>query len=133
MHGVLLRLCLAFWVGLASSTLAEGTGTIPDPAPGSWTLSHLDGRPFTAHATVSLSTSGEIRGRAPCNSFAAKTSAPLPKLDIGPIRSTRATCPDQSAETLFLRSLARMTHAQVVDKALVLTGDDLEMRFHPAP
>ena len=98
-----------------------------------WQLTEINDAAYSATATISFATAGEVSGQASCNSFSASQNAPYPWFETGPIRATRRACPDLKLETEFLGALARMTFAEVLGPVLILSNDEGEsMVFQPA-
>lgn len=87
-------------------------------------LTEIDGRAFTASASIAFPEKGTARGEAPCNSWSASQSVPYPWLELGPIAATRRACPDLAAETAFFRALETMTVVVVQGPVLTLSNDD---------
>jgi heat shock protein HslJ len=88
-----------------------------------WHLVAIDGRPFTAGATLRIEAGGAMSGKAPCNRWSAANRAELPKLSLGAIRSTRMACDRMLEEGAFFAALATMTDARLDrDDRLILTG-----------
>lgn len=95
-----------------------------------WTLVELDGRPFTARATIAFPSKGKVAGQAPCNAFASTQTVPLPWFKLGPILSTKMACPDLVAEHNFFEALGAMTLAETLANTMILsTEDGREMVF----
>jgi len=95
-----------------------------------WTLVELDGRPFTARATIAFPSKGKVTGQAPCNTFTSAQTVPLPWFKLGPILSTKMACPDIAAEQGFFQALEAMTIAEVLGDTMILsTEDGREMVF----
>lgn len=95
-----------------------------------WTLTEIDGAPFSQHATLTFREDGKIAGKAPCNSYSGAMSAPYPWFETGPIAVTRMACPDLEAETAFFAALGEMTLSEVSGDTLVLsTENGREMVF----
>ena len=88
-----------------------------------WRLTSLDGQPFTARATLQFPAEGSVTGKAPCNSFSGTQTAPYPWFKLGPIRATRAACPELAAEKRFFTALSDMTLAEVSGAVLILSND----------
>ena len=86
-----------------------------------WTLSEIDGQPFAARATLTLSEEGAISGKAPCNGYSASMTVPYPWFEAGPIRSTKMACPDLTAEAQFFEALGAMTLSEVLGDVLILS------------
>lgn len=96
-------------------------------------LQSINGTAFAASATIDLSETGRVSGKAPCNSYFAEQSAPYPWFDIGPIAATKAACPDLPAEGQFFDTLSRMTVAEVSGDTLILSNTDDEEMVFQAP
>lgn len=89
-------------------------------------LMEMNGLPFDGRATVSFPEHGVVAGNAPCNSYSAEQSAPLPWFKLGPIRSTRMACPDLQMESAFFAALSRMTLIEALGNVVILRNDDGE-------
>ena len=88
-----------------------------------WHLVGLEGQ--SVDWTASLRIDGDkLSGKAPCNSWFAKTSATLPEVSIGPIGATRMACPDLAAETVFFEALSAMQRAELDQGHLYLIGPE---------
>jgi len=99
-----------------------------------WVLVELDGKPFSARATISLPSKGRIAGQAPCNRYSATQSAPRPWFEAGPVISTKMACPDLAAEQRFFKALREMTLVDVLGNVLVLSNETgREMVFKATP
>ena len=95
-----------------------------------WTLSEINGQPFPARATLTLSEKGAISGKAPCNRYSASMTVPYPWFEAGPIRSTKMACPDLTAEAQFFEALGAMTLSEVLGNVLILnTPEGRKMVF----
>lgn len=96
-------------------------------------LAEINGTPFTANATLTFPEKGRVAGHAPCNSYTAEQSAPYPWFELGPIKSTRATCPEMEQETAFFEQLKKMTLIEAVSDIVILRNDEAdEMVFQIA-
>ncbi len=117
------RICLAALALLAACD-APVSETIAGAAPiGTvWQLVELDDAPFPAPATMTFTAQGNLAGQAPCNSFTAEQTAPLPWFDLGPLVTTRRACPALPAEQKFLDHLARMDFSEVAGDRLLLNN-----------
>lgn len=99
-----------------------------------WTLTELDGKPFSASATISFPTKGKVNGKAPCNTYASNQTKPMPWFEMGPVMSTKMACPELAAEQQFFNSLNAMTLAEVQGNILILSNDaGREMVFKTTP
>lgn len=96
-------------------------------------LQSIDGTAFKGSATIDISESGKIAGRAPCNSYFASQTAPYPWLALGPIGSTKMACPDLAQEGQFFDALGAMTLVEVVGNTLILSNDTGREMVFQAP
>jgi heat shock protein HslJ len=87
-----------------------------------WRLVELDGAPFPARATATLTEDGRVTGQAPCNRFTATWTGRWPELAFAPAASTRMACPELEAETAFFAALGRIDRAALGPDGLTLTG-----------
>lgn len=126
-----MRLTLAALALLAACADETVTGY---GGAGTWTLTELNGGPYPAQFTLTL-TAGDITGRAPCNSFSARQTAPYPWFTPGPIAVTRTACPDLPAEQAALTTLSQMTAAEAFGDRLLLSNPSIgaDMLFSRAP
>jgi heat shock protein HslJ len=120
-----MRLGSAIFVCLATVALtacqADETVRAYGGADKTWRLVSIDDTAFAASATLTFPEPGRIAGQAPCNAYSAEMSVPYPWFETGPIAATRATCPDQQAETLFFQTLGEMTLSEVLGDTLILS------------
>ena len=71
-----------------------------------WMLDRLRGEPV--YTAVSATFAGDtVSGAAPCNSYRGLFAEAGGKLSIGPLASTRRTCPEQALETRFLAAMGK--------------------------
>lgn len=99
-----------------------------------WTLVELDGKAFPARATIKFPAKGKVTGQAPCNSYAATQSVPLPWFKLEQIISTKMACDDLSAEQVYFDALGEMTLAETMANTMILTSDSgREMVFKTTP
>lgn len=104
------------------------------PKETTWIWQELDGQPAPARATLLMPQEGQVVGRAPCNSYSARQSAPYPWFQLEAIAATKMACPDLPAETAFFDALTAMTLAEVSGDTLLLSNDaGREMVFTAAP
>jgi len=118
----MLRLFLSLPILLSSCQKDETISGYVDPDV-EYFLTEISGDPFVAIATIKFPKQGSITGQAPCNSYAASQSAPLPWFNIGPIRSTRSACSDMAQEGEFFDSLSRMTLIETLGYLVILRND----------
>jgi heat shock protein HslJ len=127
---MLCALPFAFALGLCPDETVSGyaeTETV-------WQLAELDGTPFQARATITFPQEGTVAGQAPCNSYTATQSVPIPWIDIRDIAATRMACPDLDSETVFFAALQEMTLVEVtLDILLLSTPEGREMVFKARP
>lgn len=102
---------------------------LPAPAPASYAeaaqayrLAAIDGRAFTADATIRFPTPGQIAGAGPCNGFSGLLPAAYPAFATAALAVTRRSCAAQAQETAFLQALGRMTAAEFTPGGLRLSG-----------
>ena len=125
----MFRLFLTIPIILAACLKDETVSGYADPKA-TYHLEEIDGVTFKAGATISFPEQGSIRGKAPCNTYAADQRAPYPWLELGPIVGTRAACSDLPAEVQFFKALASMTQIEALDDLLILRSDSgAEMVF----
>jgi heat shock protein HslJ len=104
-------------LGLAMSTTSA---TAQEPE---WQLLAIDGKRVQISASLVVSDGG-LRGKAPCNLWAAANRATLPALSILGIRATRMACADLADEQMFFDTLTQMDRLDQTGASLVLTGPD---------
>lgn len=88
-----------------------------------WELTQIDGKPFTATATLAFPAPGQIAGQAPCNAYRAELNAPYPWFDATNLAATRAVCPELLEETRYLEALQSMSEAEVAGDVLILRNE----------
>lgn len=98
-----------------------------------YVLQSMNGVDVSVPISINISEPGQISGQAPCNSYAAAQTAPYPWFDLGPVRSTRATCPEQALENQYLAALATMTISEVSEPVLILSNDAKETLVFQSP
>lgn len=91
---------------------------------GVWVLSLISETPVTERITIRFPEQGRVTGEAPCNSYFADQSAPLPWIDFGPIGATERACPALDLETRYFGLLERMALVEVLGDTLLMTADD---------
>jgi heat shock protein HslJ len=68
---------------------------------------------------------GSISGFGGCNQYSAPYALTGDSLTIGPVVSTKMACTESlELESRFLATLPKLTHWQVADSILTLTGPD---------
>lgn len=99
-----------------------------------WKLIEINGTAFAAEASVQFPEEGKINGTGPCNTFFGTQSEPYPWFNAEKIAGTRRACPELEAEALLLKSLEKMTLAEIAGMTLILSnGDGGQMVFKAAP
>lgn len=88
-----------------------------------WQLTEVDGAPVAYTAVIRFGADGTVTGRAPCNSYSARQTAPYPWFELGPIRVTRRACPALRSEAAYLSALRAMTLAETSSDVLILSND----------
>ncbi len=88
-----------------------------------WRLVELDGAPFAARATATLTPDGRVVGEAPCNAFRAEWTGRWPDIRFTPAAATRRACPDLEAEAAFFAALAATSRASLGENGLTLSGE----------
>jgi heat shock protein HslJ len=125
-----MRFAILAFAMLVTACRADETLRAYGAADRVWTLVELDGKPFTARATIEFPEAGRIAGQAPCNSYFAELTVPYPWFETGPIGSTKMACPDLNAEAQFFEALDAMTLSEVLNNTLILsTSEGREMIF----
>lgn len=89
-----------------------------------WRVTHLNGAPFDAIATIKFTGRYKMAGNAPCNSYRTRMEIPFPWFQVGPIASTRTSCPELTQEQAFLAALRATTIATIEHGVLTLSNDD---------
>ncbi|WP_456388328.1 META domain-containing protein [Profundibacter sp.] len=103
-------------------------------ADATWTLVELDGKLFPARATIAFPAKGKVTGRAPCNSYTATQSVPLPWFKLEHINSTKMACDGLGSEQIYFDALGEMTLAETLANTMILTSDSgREMVFKTTP
>jgi len=115
-------LLFALLFALAACLKDETISGYADPAA-IYRLTELNGRPFTARATIGFAEPGTVAGEAACNRYSANQAAPYPWISIGPIAATKRACPDLAQEAAFFAALASATLAEVAGDTLILSDE----------
>ena len=120
---------------LAGLAMTACTAQAQDPSGVQWTLRALDGMPVDIPATLTIGASGEVSGKAPCNSYGGRNLGTLPDMKLSPLRVTRMACDRLAEEDVYFDALTAMTRVERTDdRTLVLTGPDgRSMEFTLAP
>lgn len=89
-----------------------------------WVLNLIGQTPVTERITIRFPEQGRVTGDAPCNSYFAEQSAPMPWIDLGPIGATRSACPALNLETRYFGLLEQMALVEVLGNTLLMTAED---------
>lgn len=128
----MLRLFFALPVVLSACLKDEAVSGYVDPGM-TFQLVEMNGQKFDARATISFPARGNVRGKGPCNTYAAPLLAPYPWFELGPMAATLARCSDPR-EGQFFATLKSMTQIEVGGNVLVLRDDNNdEMVFNAVP
>ncbi|MGY1802105.1 META domain-containing protein [Blastococcus sp. SYSU D00922] len=129
------RAPLLFAAVLALAACGGGTGSAPDLA-GEWEFAGgtADGAalPRPDGATATLEVDGdELRGLAFCNHWFASYRLDGSSFSVSGLGSTQMGCEPEvlAAESAFLAALGAVDTAASGDDGLLLTGDEVELRF----
>lgn len=108
-----------------------GSGPAGWILPGTeWRLVELDGAPYAARLTATLTEDGRIVGQGPCNRFVAPYAGRWPDIAFSPAATTRMACADLGAETAAFAALARVNRGENGPGGLVLSGPEgTRLRF----
>ena len=88
-----------------------------------WQLSQMNGKPITAEISLTFPEKGRIAGRAPCNTYFASQTAPLPWFEVSAIASTKRACPELKLEGDYFQALESMTLIERTGTTLLLSND----------
>lgn len=91
-----------------------------------WQLTQLNGQAITTTITLTFPEQGRIAGRAPCNSYFASQTAPLPWFEVKAIASTKRACPELKLEATYFDTLTKMTLIERTGDTLLLSNDSTE-------
>ena len=87
-----------------------------------WKVQTLNGKPFSARATLQFSENGQVSGKGPCNRYFGPMEITGSDITIGPVASTKMACLDLSDEQEYLTALESVTEHKVSSGQLML-GD----------
>ncbi len=118
----MLRLALISSLALTACPKDETVSGQTDPSD-IWLLQTLNGDAISTRITLTFPEKGKIAGDAPCNSYFATQSAPLPWFETGPIGTTKRACPELALESLYFQTLGAMTLIEVQADTLALSND----------
>jgi heat shock protein HslJ len=88
-----------------------------------WQLSQMNGKAIAADITLTFPEKGRIAGRAPCNTYFASQTAPLPWFEVTAIASTKRACPELELEEVYFQALESMTLIERTGPTLLLSND----------
>ena len=134
------RAVLLLTVLLLAACAKTGSGSSPaDDVVGEWEFASgtADGQPLPqpegSRATL-VFDGAEASGQAFCNHFGAPYSLDGDSVRIDDIWVTEMACEQvMDAESQFIGALSAISTVAFDGEDLVLTGDDVELRFHPIP
>lgn len=110
---------------LAALAMTACTAQAQDPTGVEWELLAIDGKVVDIPATLTIDSTGNVSGKAPCNRYGGQNQATLPDLALGRLAATRMACDRLAEEQDFFAALSAMTRLdRVSDRTLVLTGPD---------
>lgn len=129
----MIRIFLAFALALGLAACKKDETVAGYDGDKTWTLTEVDGTPFTSQATLQFADDGKVSGQAPCNSYFSEQTKPYPWIGFGPIGNTRKMCPEMGQETLFFSALGEMTQAEISGDVMILSNDgERQMVFRGA-
>ena len=137
--GALFMLLSALALAACGNEPAAGSGDLPGGSlDGDWTLVEgtVSGEPIHAlrERGVTLTVDGdEVSGSSACNSYFGTVEIDGSSVRFEGLGGTEMACePDVMAlEQTYLAALADVHSAAIEDDQLVLTGDQVELRFDP--
>ena len=91
-----------------------------------WVLRELNGKPVKPASDVYIHFSDKVtaNGFLGCNKFNGKYATDGADIKIGPLMSTKMTCPDEAIENQFRNALETTASYSTDDKFLYLKNDD---------
>jgi heat shock protein HslJ len=92
-------------------------------ATDTWQLTQMNDVPIQTKITLTFPEKGRIAGRAPCNSYFASQTAPLPWFEATEIAATKMACPDLKLENTYFNALKAMTLIERTGDTLLLSND----------
>ena len=109
---------------ILAGCVADETLSAFAPTDAEYHLQTMNGKRVTYKVTMVVSKDGQIKGQAPCNSYATATTVPYPWFEVLGIIATRKACPQLPQEAEYFRTLKSMTLAEVSGTVLLLTNDN---------
>ncbi len=119
-------------IALLTLTACQKDETISGQTDASdtWLLIQMNGEPIVPDITLTFPEKGRIAGRAPCNTYFASQTAPLPWFEVSGIASTKRACPNLKLETAYFQTLDSMTLIERKGDTLLLSNDaDQSLEF----
>ncbi len=113
-----------FLFGLLLAGCTPYSETVGGAAPVGtvWVLDQFNDQSFAGRATIRFESSGKLVGNAPCNSFSARQTAPLPWFEVEDLSVTKRSCPQIAAETAFLDALQAMDFSEIGGERMLLSN-----------
>ncbi len=95
-------------------------------ATDTWQLTQMNGTTVATTITLTFPEKGRIAGQAPCNSYFASQTAPLPWFEVKAIAATKRACPELKLESTYFQTLEKMTLIERSGDTLLLSNDGTE-------
>lgn len=121
----MLQLFLSLPVFVMSYFKDETISGYVDPGT-AFFLQEISGQPYPGDTTITFPEQGRVSGKAACNSYFASQFVPMPWFQLGPIASTRSTCPDMALEQEYFETLSRMTLIESFAGVVILSNENGE-------
>jgi heat shock protein HslJ len=102
------------------TAIPEGAWLLPGTT---WALVELDGAPYPARLTATLTADGRVVGEGPCNAFEAPYSGRWPDVSFS-VTATERACADLAAETAAFETLRAVTRAERDGSDVLLVAPD---------
>ncbi len=115
---IIKRLLPASFAAFLASCSAGQTSPQSMPLVGSEWGSDVSGQ------YIAFKAGGAAQGNGGCNQFSGKYTQDVGGLSIGPIMSTKMTCPNLQGETEFFRVLGAVRRAEITHLKLALSGEN---------
>ncbi len=134
MRDLKLVLCLGLTGVILSACASDETLFAKGAGTREWALESINGKTVTAEASLTFGPRGDVMGRAPCNSFSAKQTAPYPWFEIKDLSVTKRHCDLALEETEFFEAFAAMNVSEVSGDLMILSNEvGQEMVFTAMP
>lgn len=100
---------------------------------GDYQLLRMGDQDVEANHVTMLLQGDQVGGLGFCNPYSGAQTAPLPKLAIGPIASTRKACGGDlmQLDRTYLAALEGASSASLADGRLTITGTGQELVYEP--